>query len=131
MPIDFNACKDNDSIQTFSPKDPITEVEQKDVAFDLMGCDSRVYRDCKREASNQVIAKAAKNAKKLTTAEAIEAQTLDRVCRCIKGWRGVTDDNGQELPFSYDTALDFIGKRSWLLEQLEEFIGERQNFFAK
>lgn len=130
MTFDFAKYKDADNIAQFSPSDPDTEVVQKDVVFDLVGCDSSVYKSCRRRSTNKVLAKAQKNAKKVATAESIEDERVDRIAQCIKGWRGVMDD-GQDVPYSYDAAVKLLTEGSWLKEQIEEFIEERSNFLTK
>lgn len=47
----------------------------------------------------------------------------------LRGWSGVRDTDGNEVPFSADNALEFLTQiPNWLFDEIRDFASEPRNF---
>ena len=54
-------------------------------------------------------------------------ERIEFVIACTMGWRGVQID-GKEVPFSVEAARAVYEKHRWIVEQLDQAIGDLGNF---
>lgn len=60
-------------------------------------------------------------------AEALADLGTRKVAAMVAGWRGLTE-NGKELPFTDERALEYVSNWPWFREQIEAFGDNRENF---
>lgn len=60
------------------------------------------------------------------------ARTVDRKLYpafVIKGWRGILDKDGSEVPFSADNAAEFVRQLpDWIFDEIRAFCSQARNF---
>ena len=100
-----------------------------DIYIQVVGIDSNEYRKAERAMQNRRSKQAQRGGKKLISAEALDIETIERLARCTKGWRGLTD-NKKEIEFSYEKAIELYTEYPLLRDQVEDFIGDRENFLV-
>jgi len=100
-----------------------------DIFITVVGIDSDEFRKAEKEMQNRRLKHAQRGGKKSITAEILEDEMIERLARCTTGWRGLTD-NGKEVVFSYDKAKELYTDLPLLRDQVEEFIGDRENFLS-
>jgi hypothetical protein len=119
---------------TLSVVHPVTG-EPTGIEIDLHGMDSDVYRAHERKVANRRLSRAAKRggAKIALTlsAESIEAESLDALVVCTKGWRGLLEA-GAEVECTPENARRIYGdgRYRWLRDQVNAFVGDREGFFG-
>ena len=143
------------SIDTVAASDAGTEVEllhpttrkPLGVFISILGKHSNTFREIVRERINRRAAaeqRAARRNKPLEprTAEEIEREGLELLAACSTGWRSETRDEkgdvvanetvmvfkGEKLPFSTANALKVYTEMLWVREQIDEAIGDIENF---
>jgi len=98
------------------------------IILNLLGPDSKQVRD-----KAKALVKLGLGKKELTTAdiEQAELQSNEVLAAAIVGWTGIEDENGEEITYTPAKALEFISDPglSFMKEQIDQFIGERKNFF--
>ena len=97
------------------------------VRFHLAGPDSDVYRRSESAARNRNLSRQTKTR---LTAEMIDEQVLEHLLAVTIGWEGVLY-NGQPLEFTADNLRMVYteARLRFIREQVEAFVGDRQNFF--
>lgn len=116
-----------------------TSGEATGVFVTILGKHSTTFRDIVRERVNHRVKKesyAARRGKPLDprTAEQVEAEAIDLIVACTVGWH--TGDkaaqsipfNGEELPFNHANAKRVFTERLWVREQIDNAIGDLENF---
>lgn len=65
--------------------------------------------------------------------EDLEAQKLDNLAAFTLGWKGLLDENGLEIPFSKQTALDMYRdpEMAWLVDQLDTKLSDKELFIKR
>jgi len=102
------------------------------VFVNLLGKDSTVFRDHVRKSANDRLRKQAINSRRnkeveTPTIEKIEADAIDLLAVCTTDWRGVTY-KGATMPFTVANAKTIYGELTWIREQVDEAIGDLENF---
>jgi hypothetical protein len=97
--------------------------EDKGAALILYGADSSAYKEVEREQNR-------KNAEKRgrLTSDELNAQALEKIVACTKGWRGLTE-GGKDLAFSPAAAAKLYKDYPELSDRAVSFIFTRSNFF--
>jgi hypothetical protein len=95
---------------------------QKPMTITLLGMDSAKYK----RAVDKFRQKAGRKAKALTTQQ-LEARGAQLLASVTTGWTEIVF-RGEELPFSVDNALLLYTESTWVREQVDEFVHERENF---
>lgn len=98
----------------------------------LVGKDSATFRNHVRKTGNERLRKQAVNQRRggdveVPTIEKIEADAIELLAVCTTGWRGVTY-RGVELPFSTVNAKVIYTDLPWIREQVDQAIGDVENF---
>ena len=95
-----------------------------DIKILLAGTDSSCYRNA---VSSHARKNSERNRAQIDLEEA-EKNTCEILASCTLGWSGLTE-NGKELQYSKQSAIDLYKKHKWLRQQVDRFIGDRTNFF--
>ena len=98
----------------------------------LIGKDSKEFRDFTRDKTNTRLRKDAMAQKRgkdpeIRTVEAIEAENIELLVLCTKGWRGIKLD-GEELPFTVQNAIKVYKTYPFIYEAVNSAIGDLDNF---
>ena len=106
--------------------DPVTGVET-DLKIKLAGTDSFIYRNWLKRMSNK---KLGNFKKKGFSYEESERSSVELLAELTLGWEGLEAD-GEPIVYSREKAIDLYSdpNMKWLREQVDEFVGERANFF--
>lgn len=115
-------------------KDPIDDVYLYDeegnspVVITVLGIDSKVFSEKKREST---IAKTAKMRRgKSFDLIPTDEETCDILASCTLGWSGIKK-GGEYVEFSLDAAYQLYIDYPWIRDQVNEFVGDRSNFFTR
>lgn len=98
----------------------------------LAGKDSDRFQKFVRKQANKRTSKWRPGQKLSFTAEEQEQEKVDLLVACTISWSGVVM-NGEEIPFSPEAAKELYSNPgfSWLVEQIDEFIGDREHFLPR
>jgi hypothetical protein len=110
----------------FTLLDP-SNFEPTDIVFTLLGMDSAKYKNQKKLINNKRMNKMVRK-KELDISET-EKEDIDLLANCTLGWSGVLDGE-KTIKFSFDNAKELYTRYPWIFEQVNEFIGNRANFFS-
>ena len=105
--------------QTFEP----TPIKIK-----LAGADSDAYKKTERRVRNRNVALLKKNKNGLS-AEVVEASAMDLLLGATLDWQGVTW-GGSPMEFSPENARMLYEKFGFIRDQVDDFVGDRVNFFS-
>lgn len=95
--------------------------------IDVLGSDSDKFKQLSRKKAQKMIS--SQNKKKSIDLESAESENVDILARCTTGWRNIIID-GSEIEFSYESAKRLYREYPFIKEQVDEFIGDRDNFLA-
>lgn len=112
------------------------------VFITVLGKDSAIFKDHTRTLINARLRQDAFAARKgrdveARTVEKIEKENLETLAVCTLGWRTVDKDevssdtievNKVKLPFNGNNALMVYSKYPWIYDQVNEAIGQLENF---
>lgn len=98
----------------------------------LVGKDSTVFREHVRRTANDRLRKQAMQQRRgkdvdVPTVEKIEAEAIELLAACTTGWRNL-EYRGVSLPFSAVNARVIYTDLPWIREQVDEAIGDLENF---
>ena len=102
--------------------------ESTPIKIKLAGADSDSYKKIERRVRNRNVALLKKNKNGLS-AEVVEASALDLLTGATLDWQGVTW-GGAPLEFSQENARMLYEKFGFIRDQVDEFVGDRANFFS-
>ena len=99
----------------------------------LIGKDSKEFRDFTRDRTNTRLRKDAMAQKRgkdpeIRTVEGIEAENIELLVTCTKGWRGFIDDDGNEIPFNVQNAIFMYKNFPDIYDSVNSAIGDLDNF---
>jgi len=89
----------------------------------LTGKDSKVYRSRVKKLAQK------ERLKKKMDLTDLENEMLDIHVACTLDWEGIVD-NGKELEFNSENVRYVYEKYRWLLDDVVEFVGDREHFLA-
>lgn len=95
---------------------------KKPIGFDVVGTDSSRYRRKISDLANRKMGKRQKQ----TTLEKAEQEGAELLAACILKCHNVTL-NGE--PVKPDGVENLLLSQRWVREQVDEFVGDRRNFF--
>lgn len=95
----------------------------------LISADSDEYNAVRRNVLTQRIRQSAKTRKPTVTAEQVEADALDMLVACTKGWSGLRLQ-GKPLEYTPEAARMLYTEYAWIREQADAFINDRANFLG-
>lgn len=112
------------SVQKMPLKHPVSG-EETGIEFNLVGQDSKPFRDKARAISKGMIGKKTQDLDPI----AIEAESFELVAACIVGW----NDEEAFGPYTPSKAVELMkmDELAFAREQIEEFVKLRANFFRK
>ena len=100
-----------------------TTGEDLGITITLIGTDSKTFRDISKSRATASLKKKTRE----IDLDQNESDAVDLLAKCTKGWAGITE-NGKEVAFSYDNAVQLYTKYLWLREQIDRFMADRSNF---
>ena len=100
-----------------------TTGEDLGITITLIGTDSKTFRDISKSRATASLKKKSRE----IDLDQNEQDSIELLARCTKGWSGITE-NGKEIAFSYDNAVQLYTKYLWLREQIDRFMADRSNF---
>ena len=100
-----------------------TTGEDLGIVITLIGTDSKTFRDISKSRATASLKKKTRE----IDLDQNESDAVDLLAKCTKGWTGITE-NGKEVAFSYDNAVQLYTKYLWLREQIDRFMADRSNF---
>jgi hypothetical protein len=103
------------------------------VFITLVGKDSPTFRDHVRRGANDQLRKQAVSKRRgaeieVPTIEKMESDMIELLSLCATGWRNLTY-KGVELPFSTVNAKVIFTDLPWIREQVDQAVGDIENFF--
>lgn len=108
--------------------------EDLGITITILGKDSDEFQKVSRAQSKRRIQKMSKGGFRNmnTPLEEIEADALDLLASCTKGWKQdnkptITMD-GKEVAFSRENAVMLYERFPWIKEQVDTAMGDRANF---
>lgn len=101
--------------------------EATDVVLNLIGQDTKPFRDKARAIAKGMVGKTAKD----VDLDILEKHNTELAATCLVGWVGLQDDEGNDIIYTPQAALELMNdpELAFIKEQVEEFIAERKNFF--
>lgn len=111
---------------------PLSDATGKPVTITLLGRDSDTFIKAERIIRNKRMDLLKKGGKFSAAEEDQEA--VETLARCTVGWSGVPQGwvdgtaNADAAEFSYAAAVKLYGRMRWVREQVDEFVGTRENF---
>jgi len=100
-----------------------------DVKIKIAGMDSMVYRDKQRVISKRRIDRMQSRKRNPLTPEEIEDQGTELLVACILDWKGL-ENKGVKFPCNPENAEKLLKENLWIKEQVDAFVGDRNNFLA-
>lgn len=95
-----------------------------DVFITLKGIDSKEWRSQKKKQTSKLLA--AKASGKLDELD-FDKLDIEALVECTVDWRGITQ-NKKPYPFSKENAKALYENSPFIVQQLLDFIGKRENF---
>lgn len=121
-------------ITTLIPKDeavdceifhPVTG-ESTGIIIKLLGSDSKEWK----QAARAIKARALKQGKKKLSDDEIEQMPFELLAAVTIGWEGV-EENGKKVKFTKEEAKRIYESVPVIAEQVDKFVGDRENFLPK
>ena len=108
---------------------PDTEEVIEGMTVTLLGQDSSVFKNLKRRKQNAMLTRMSKGKKAVSMdADTLERDALDEVVALTVDWKGFELD-GKKLSFNEEKARMVYSEHEWLMQQAQEFVANRSNFF--
>jgi len=105
---------------------PIQDSKGESIYIELYGYDSTVFRNAKNRIMNKRIGKK----KIVDTAEATESDNAELLAACTVSWAGIAK-GGELLECTPANVKMVYLNVNWIKEQVDDFVGDRGNFFKK
>ena len=100
-----------------------TTGEDLGITITLIGTDSKTFRDISKSRATASLKKKTRE----IDLDQNEQDSIELLARCTKGWSGITE-NGKDIPFGHENAVEIYTKYLWLREQIDRFMADRSNF---
>ena len=100
-----------------------TTGEDLGITITLIGTDSKTFRDISKSRATASLKKKTRE----IDLDQNEQDSIELLARCTKGWSGITE-NGKDIPFNHENAVELYTKYVWLREQIDRFMADRSNF---
>ena len=100
-----------------------TTGEDLGITVTLIGTDSKTFRDISKSRATASLKKKSRE----IDLDQNEQDSIELLARCTKGWSGITE-NGKDIPFGHENAVELYTKYLWLREQIDRFMADRSNF---
>lgn len=113
----------------------ITDENGNEAFIELLSLDSEVAYKRRQLSRKRIFEQVQKGKKIKITPEQAEEDEIDSLVALTKSWHLVNPNTGKvlDIPFSAENAYILYSDRkfSWIKEQVQEFVAERENFFEK
>jgi len=123
---DFNSVEGSNEGAVMYVKHPVTGVET-DGWIKMAGPDSKLAKQ--RRAAIQRMFRAKRGAKDIDI-DTLEKEAMETRVALTLDWGGLELGEDGELAFSEDNVRKVYTDFPWLAEQVDEFQGDRANFFT-
>ena len=100
-----------------------TTGEDLGITITLIGTDSKTFRDISKSRATASLKKKSRE----IDLDQNESDSVELLAKCTKGWTGITE-NGKDIPFGHENAVELYTKYLWLREQIDRFMADRSNF---
>ena len=108
---------------------PESEEVIEGMTITLLGQDSKVYRKLQMGKQQTALNRMAKGKKAIDLdAEKLSEDSIEDLVKLTTAWTGFALD-GKNLELTPDNARMVYNEWSWIKEQVQEFVGNRANFF--
>jgi hypothetical protein len=108
---------------------PETEELIDGMTITLLGQDSKVYRKLQMGKQQAALNRMAKGKKAIDLdAEKLSEDSIEDLVKLTTAWTGFALD-GKKLEFTPDNIRMVYTDWAWIKEQVQEFVGNRANFF--
>jgi len=108
---------------------PETEEVIEGMTITLLGQDSKVYRKLQMSKQQAALNRISKGKKAVDfDAEKLAEDSIDDLVKLTTAWSGFTL-NGKDLECTPENVRTVYADWSWIKEQVQEFVGNRANFF--
>jgi len=108
---------------------PETEEVIEGMTVTLLGQDSKVYRKLQMSKQQAALNRISKGKKAVDfDAEKLAEDSIDDLVKLTTAWSGFTLD-GKDLECTPENVRTVYADWSWIKEQVQEFVGNRANFF--
>tara|TARA_R110000868_G_scaffold29270_4_gene108860 strand:+ start:1982 stop:2389 length:408 start_codon:yes stop_codon:yes gene_type:complete len=108
---------------------PETEEVIEGMTITVLGQDSKIYRKLQLGKQQAALNRMSKGKKALDLdAEKLSEDSIDDLVKITIGWTGLSLDK-KELEFTPENVRTVYTEWAWIKEQVQEFVGNRANFF--
>jgi hypothetical protein len=108
---------------------PETEEVIDGMTITLLGQDSKLYRKIQLGKQQAALNRMAKGKKAIDLdAEKLSEDSIDDLVKLTTAWSGFVLD-GKDLDCTPENVRKVYTEWSWIKEQVQEFVGNRANFF--
>lgn len=102
------------------------------IYINVLGRDSDVFKEYIRQSINDTLRRSALAKKRgrdvdVPTVETQEAETIDLLTVCTTGWEGIVM-KGEALAFNVANVKRVYTEMAWVRNQINEAIGDLENF---
>lgn len=110
----------------------LTGKEIPGVSFELYSKDSDRYLKEENRITQKRLRKARGTRGGTVPLDAAEIRSddIELLARCVGGWKGVTY-KGKVLEYSHQNAVMLLNEVPYIKEQIDAFVGDRQNFLPR
>lgn len=105
--------------------DPVSGKPFDGVFVNVVGSDSKTYRRAYTAMRRSII-----GLDKSPDEDQVDSFEADAIAKCITGWDGIVWE-GKPLPYTHENAVMLVKKHHWIIDQIELFIRNRENFFSQ
>lgn len=106
---------------------PVTGEKIEGMTITLAGSDAKAFRSKQKEIQAARLAKMLK--KKGAGLQNSDEEEAELLASVTLGWSGIVV-GGEKIKFSYAAAKKLYLDHNWIKEQVDEFVGNRANFFT-
>lgn len=97
----------------------------------IFGKDSDRYRKVEAEQRERAVRAANTTGTFRMSTEVVESNATELITACVKGWSGLTDEGGADIPFSAEALKDLMKDSPYVREILDRNIGDRSLFAVR
>lgn len=124
---DINLTEKSDAGAELTLEHPVTGDKLEGMKIMLAGSDSKAFRAKQKEINSARITRMMK--RKSSSLQNSDDDECELLAACTLGWSGIVA-GGEELAFSNAAAKNLYMEHNWIREQVDEFVGNRANFFS-
>lgn len=124
---DINLSEQADAGAELNLEHPVSGEKIDGMVITLAGSDSKAFRAKQKEINASRLTKMLK--RKSAGLQHSDDEDCDLLASCTLGWSGIVA-GGEKIKFSHAAAKKLYLEHNWIREQVDEFIGNRANFFT-